>query len=200
MKHIKCVVDGDITVGKTCLLITYTTNVFPSEYISSIFDSHSVKVRVENQSIELGLWDMVGHENHSKLIPLVYPFTNCFILCFSLVSLTSLENIENKYVPLIKKYCPNVPFIIVGTKSDLRDAYEQHEYEFKSKGWQPIPSSKGEEMKNKVGAQYYVECSSLKQLHLDDVFELATKVALNSPNQMNASCSEDKQDSCCIIM
>ena len=155
MQAIKCVVVGDGAVGKTCLLISYTTNSFPGEYVPTVFDNFSANVMVDGKPVNLGLWDTAGQEDYDRLRPLSYPQTDVFLVCFSIVSPTSYENANVKWYPEISHHCPKTPVILVGTKHDLRDDKEVVA-KLKEKKMSPVSFAQGVAMSKEINAIKYL--------------------------------------------
>eukprot|EP01121_Diplochlamys_sp_Union-15-3_P002285 TRINITY_DN1199_c0_g1_i10.p1 TRINITY_DN1199_c0_g1~~TRINITY_DN1199_c0_g1_i10.p1 ORF type:complete len:197 (-),score=29.39 TRINITY_DN1199_c0_g1_i10:27-587(-) len=170
----KCVIVGDGAVGKTCMLISYATNAFPSEYIPTIFDNYTSNTKVDDHTISLSLWDTASQTDYDKLRPLCYPQTDVFLVVFSIVSPSSFENVKEKWVPEILHHCPNTPIILVGTKLDLREDSTIIS-SLKAKNLAPISHEQGLQMMKEISAVKYVECSALTQKGLNAVFEEAVR-------------------------
>ncbi|XP_029361610.1 rho-related GTP-binding protein RhoA-D-like isoform X2 [Echeneis naucrates] len=153
----KLVIVGDGACGKTCLLIVFSKDQFPEVYVPTVFENYI--------------------EDYDRLRPLSYPDTDVILMCFSIDSPDSLENIPEKWTPEVKHFCPNVPIILVGNKKDLRND-EHTRRELAKMKQEPVKSEEGRDMANRISAFGYLECSAKTKDGVREVFEMATRAAL----------------------
>jgi len=185
---LKCVVVGDGAVGKTSLLISYTRNAFPEDYVPTVFDNYIADVLFNGKPVSLGLWDTAGQEDYDKLRPLSYPMTDVFLVCFSVISDTSFQNVTHRWIPELRHHQPDTPILLVGLKSDLRSD---------SKTNLPGPEQKmvSKESANALAKElgvFYKECSALTQEGLKEVFEEVIRTGLRPKH-------EPGQSNCCFL-
>jgi len=200
----KVMVVGDSGVGKTCLLISYTTNSFPNDYVPTVFDNYSTNVAIGDTTIALGLWDTAGSDEYDSLRPLSYPGTDIFLVCFSLVDPVTLEHVKSKWIVEINKHMEGAKpaIMLLGTKLDQRSNAAVIENLRKS-GSKPVTKAEGERMRAAINADDYFECSALTQEGLSELFEAAVKHMLpNSkpPAKEEKSHKKGKDGKDCLIM
>lgn len=142
--------------------------------------------RIGDEPYTLGLFDTAGQEDYDRLRPLSYPQTDVFLVCFSVTSPASFENVREKWFPEVHHHCPGVPCLIVGTQVDLRDDPGVKDKLAKQK-MQPVRKEDGEKMAKELGAVKYVECSALTQYKLKDVFDEVCRITTHFSRQQHAA-------------
>lgn len=163
---VKLVVVGEPTVGKTSLLINYLTGAFPGESIPEVFERYDVNTMVDGAPSTVALWDTAGGREYDTLRPLSYPLTNVFFLCFDVARRETFDAVSARWVSELQTYAAGTPFLLVGTKTDLRDD-----------GTAQVSADEGARMAATIGAAAYRECSALAGLGVDDTFAEAVRAA-----------------------
>ncbi|KIL57179.1 hypothetical protein M378DRAFT_113030, partial [Amanita muscaria Koide BX008] len=172
----KLVIVGDV-VGKSYLLLVFTTGEYPSFYTNTIYDNYVADVEVDGKHIELALWDTAAQEDYDRLRPLSYPDSHVILICFAIDSPDSLDNVQEKWIKEVRRCCPGLPFLLVGCRKDLRR--DPHVIEkLKKTEQRPIAPEEGMAVALKIGAKHYLECSAKTGEGVREVFQYATRAAM----------------------
>lgn len=193
-KNLQCkvVAVGDGAVGKTCLLIVYVNNEFPETYVPTVFETYDTQMKVNNNVIKFSLWDTAGQEEYDKLRYLSYPNTNVFIVCFSVVSKSSLDNVITRWKKEIDEYSKGTPVILVGTKADIREDKDLLDKMLKDGSADGVVTKEeAEKVAEQMGA-VYMETSARLNTGVKEVFDKCLEIRF-------ASASHAKNKKNCVI-
>ncbi|KAK2037887.1 ras family protein [Colletotrichum somersetense] len=208
----KLVLLGDGACGKTSLLNVFTRGYFPTVYEPTVFENYVHDIFVDNVHIELSLWDTAGQEEFDRLRSLSYgriiaqsglnnigllgaDDTDLIMLCYSVDSKDSLENVESKWVGEIADNCPGVKLVLVALKCDLREADNEEEEGTEGQQREKRPMinyEQGLEVARRINALRYLECSAMRNRGVNEAFTEAARVAL--------SVKKDREESQCVVM
>jgi len=166
---LKVAVVGDAATGKTAFLESHLNKHFPDSYSPTMCESYRHTMDKDGSLVVLDITDCAGNEDFSKLRTSFYVGINVFLLCYSISSPSSLENITKKWQTELSTHCPKAAVILIGTKLDLRDDKDTIEA-LKQKKLKPVSQSQGKAKAKEINAYSYFEISSKLKKHLNDVF------------------------------
>ena len=116
----KLIVIGDELVGKTSILNRFKNNQFNAIYEPTVgLEFQSIPILIDDQSVNLLLYDVSGHQKFRSLIPLYTSDVNIILLIYDISKYDSFNNINQWYSSLTNINKNEVIFALVGNKCDL---------------------------------------------------------------------------------
>uniref|UniRef100_A0A8C4NG20 Ras homolog family member F n=1 Tax=Eptatretus burgeri TaxID=7764 RepID=A0A8C4NG20_EPTBU len=181
-EQVKLVIVGDGACGKTSLITVFAKGIFPEDYTPSVFEKYERELNVGKKKVSLSLWDTAGQEDYDRLRPLAYNDTDVVLMCYDVTDYDSYENVFCKWGPEVSHFCPGIPIMLIGCKTDLRmDKIRLRR--LKEQGKDPLTYNKGEQAAQKIQAYIYLECSAKFHENIEDIFQEAAKVCLRARRQ-----------------
>jgi Ras-related protein Rab-11A len=159
---IKVIIIGDSNVGKSNIMLRFTTNDFSNEIASTIGVEFMTKSFIFNgQNYKLQIWDTAGQERFRAISRNVYKDSMCVLLVYDITNKESFEHVIY-WLNEIKVYIDkNTPIFLIGNKSDLEQLRK---------------------IKTEIGYNFakennllFFETSALEKINIDIVFETIIK-------------------------
>lgn len=150
------VIVGDEGCGKSCL-----------------FESEVVEVEFRGRAqYRLILHDTQGHSAFDSVRPISYMHADLFLVCFAIDSPDSLRHVGHVWCPEVRRFCPDVPIVLVGTKWDLRKDPKTIR-KLAKKGQRPVTKDEGRRVAENIAAFGYVECSGKTRTGIAELIQVA---------------------------
>lgn len=167
-RSVKIMILGDRKAGKTALLMTRYMDPI-SDYVPRLHDPHYECAVIGGRRVSLSTWDasIAAEDTEADRVrPLSYAYTTVFVLLYSAVDKASFENVVQKWIPEVRQFMPEVPFLIAGSRLDLRPGSKA------SVGAADVKAAA-----NKYGATSFLEYSATTREGLAELWTQVLRIA-----------------------
>ena len=202
---------GPGAVGKSCLTIQFTSQVFVEDYDPTISDVFRTHVSLDGVAYFAQIQDTAGQDVYRSMVDVVMAESDAFLVVFDLTDMHSLEECEEILERLFILQdsetieTPSKPSktplraLLIGNKSDLPPERRQV-------SWECV-----EKLSKKWNIQY-VETSALENSNVSLAFEEASRLAvahrqwksenLSAQRKQTSTCQKQrqKQKKSCILL
>jgi small GTP-binding protein len=160
----KILIIGEVSVGKTCLLLRYADDSFTQNHLTTLgIDFKTKIITINNSLIKLQIWDTAGQEKFRTITKSYYKDANGIILTYDISNSDSLKNIQN-WMKLIEQNAEDgVCKILVGNKCDLEN--------------RAIKTEEGEKIAQDFGMKFF-ETSAKSDINVDEAFNYLVTIIL----------------------
>ena len=155
--NFKIIVIGNSGVGKSCLTLKATQDIFKEDFASTIgFQFFSFHVKINDKILKLQIWDTCGQEIYRSLITNFYRSTALAIICYSVTDKKSFEETEIWLKQVKSNSDPDCKVFLIANKIDLPDRV--------------VSSEEGMNCKKEHGFECYMETSAKTGVKVRELF------------------------------
>ncbi|XP_049873409.1 ras-related protein Ral-a isoform X3 [Pectinophora gossypiella] len=185
----KVIMVGSGGVGKSALTLQFMYDEFVEDYEPTKADSYRKKVVLDGEEVQIDILDTAGQEDYAAIRDNYFRSGEGFLCVFSITEPESFDATQEFREQILRvKNDENIPFLLVGNKSDLAD-----------KRRVPLDACRERAHHWQVP---YVETSAKTRDNVDKAFlKLISEVSRIKKGQPPPEPEEDtKKKSCCTIV
>ncbi|GCB65415.1 hypothetical protein scyTo_0007712 [Scyliorhinus torazame] len=191
----KVIMVGSGGVGKSALTLQFMYDEFVEDYEPTKADSYRKKVVLDGEEVQIDILDTAGQEDYAAIRDNYFRSGEGFLCVFSITEQESFAATADFREQILRvKEDENVPFLLVGNKSDLEDKRQVSVDEAKTRADQ--------------WSVNYVETSAKTRANVDKVFfdlmrEIRARKMEDSKEKngkkKRKSIAKRIRDRCCIL-
>ena len=165
---IKLIIIGDSSVGKTCILLRFSDDNFPTTHMPTIGIDFKIKsINVGGQVVKLQVWDTAGQERFRTITQTYYKGAMGIILVYDCTEEKSFANISNWMKQIEQHASKDVVKVLVGNKADKDDRV--------------VDTETGKQLADEYGLAFF-ETSAKTGLNISELFQyVAQTIVENKP-------------------